>query len=120
MPAWVAPVPAKKPFTLRPQDPEQPIVAPTPVVPFAVPVALNVEPPIVPVAVPVKVEPPAVADRLTLTVVVLKFPTSEAEFNTPGATLPSARVGWVAPIMLYVYVTPVGMLAAGVGKPTTV
>ena len=120
IPARVAPVPEKKPSTFRPQLAEQLTVPP---LELADPVARNVAvlTEMVPAAEPAKVVPAAVADRLTVTEGVLgpKFPTSVAEFNTPGADEPFAKVGLVAPMRLYEKVPFTGMLAAGVGIPVT-
>ncbi len=46
---------------------------------------------------PEYVLPPAVADRLTLTALLVKSPVKDAEFSTPGVAEPSAKVGLVAP-----------------------
>ena len=98
-PAWVALVPEKKPFTLIPQEPEQPIVPP--VIVANAPATENVEPVISPpTLVAANVDPPAVPDKLTASTGEEKFPDSEAEFNVPGAIEPFARVGLVAPIRL--------------------
>src|SRR5574342_953828 len=111
IPAWVAPVPAKKPCAFRPQPPEQDKVPPLASI---VPVALNVAVPMVPPAgvLVAKVVPPRVADMVRFTVRWPKSPTRVAEFSTPGATAPFARVGLVAPTRSYLKVPLVGMSAA--------
>ena len=115
-PAWVAPTPEKKPFTPRAQSEQAVLVlvaAPEPVKVLPLMELMGA------LTEPEYLSPPAVAERLTLTVLLAKLPVKDAEFRTPGAAEPFAKVGLVAPIRLYVKAPLFGMLAAGVGIPVT-